>query len=335
MTPKLLIIYTGGTFGMQFSRDGKQLKDFDFLQLKESIPELNRLNVSIHTIQMAKLIDSSDMNIEYWCLLAKLIHDSYAAYDGFIILHGTDTMAYTSSILSFMLQNLSKPIVLTGALLPLGDVRNDARENLITAIEIAIMRKKGQAMFQEVVICYNNQLIRGNRATKTDSDHFNSITSPNYPPLAEIGTKIDVKHNLLWQNKQSLKVRNKIEENIFLLKLFPSMSEKMISPLLKIPLKGLVLETFGNGNTPSFPWFYHFLEKIVDKGGTVLNISQCISGTVSQGKYQASEALNNLGIIDGKDMTTEAAVTKLMYALANEPSNIKKTLSASIAGEMS
>jgi len=333
--PKLLIIYTGGTFGMQFGKDGKQLKDFDFLQLKESIPELHRLEVAITTLRMDRLIDSSDMTVSYWCQLAKLIQDNYFSYDGFIILHGTDTMAYTASMLSFMLQHLSKPVVLTGALLPLGDVRNDARENLITAVEVAIMRKEGKAVFQEVMICYDNQLIRGNRATKSDSDHFNSISSPNYPALATIGAKIDVNHSLLLASDAPLKLSHKVEENVFLLKLFPGMTAHVLRPLLSMPLKGLVIETFGNGNIPSFDWFYQFLEQMVGKGVCILNVSQCLRGTVIQGKYQASNTLDGLGVLDGKDMTTEAAMTKLMFVLANEQENIKASMESAIAGEMS
>lgn len=330
--PKLLIIHTGGTFGMRFDHKGKQLTDFDLLILKEVIPELEQLGVHFSVEYMSRLIDSSDMDILYWQQLSGLIQNDYDLYDAFIILHGTDTMSYTASALSFMLQSLSKPVILTGALLPLGSVRNDARENLITAIEIAAKQVNGKPVVQEVAICFNNKLMRGNRSTKSDSNHFDSFSSPNYPLLAEVGTEIVFNTDHLLRQAGELEVYQEMNDQVAILKLFPGMNQYVVDSLIDSPVKGIVLESFGNGNVPTTTWFEQGILKLIEKDVLILNVSQCLTGDVLQGKYQASQFLHEVGVIDGKDLITEAAITKMMHALARD--NSRELLSYSLVGEM-
>ncbi|MFK7899187.1 MAG: asparaginase [Cyclobacteriaceae bacterium] len=336
-TTSILVIYTGGTFGMQYDEDGQLKASFNFMSLEEDLPEINRLPVELSILQMPHLIDSSDMSPAYWLSLVDIIKQYQADYDAFIILHGTDTMSYTASVLSFLIQSFPKPIILTGALLPLGAVRNDARENLITSIELATTkRENGKAAIQEVVICFNNEIIRGNRSTKVNTDHFDAFESPNYPLLAESGAEIIIYDDAQLQIEPKEPVfLSGMEENVFLIRLFPGIPQNVLDGVLAMKLKGLVIETYGNGNMSSEARIKEWARELVKQGVLVVSISQCMQGTVEQGKYEASRWLDQIGVVDGKDMTAEGALTKMMIVLGNYPvENNKDYFLQSICGEI-
>ena len=334
----VLLIYTGGTIGMIQDSLSGELRPFDFKSLTKQIPELNKLDIELSSIAFQKPIDSSNMNPSIWIELSVIIKNNYKKYDGFVILHGSDTMSYTASALSFMLENLNKPVILTGSQLPIGIIRTDGKENLITAIEIAGAKEKGKTIISEVCIYFEYKLYRGNRTYKYNSDHFDAFKSPNYPSLAEAGVEIKYNKNaLIKKNKKELKVHTKIENDIAVLKLFPGINKKITSSILNAKgIKAIVLETFGAGNASTETWFINELKQTINKGIIILNITQCSEGKVIQGKYETSSQLKKIGVISGADLTFESAITKLMFLLGqkNSTKNIKKLLLCNLRGEL-
>jgi L-asparaginase len=334
----VLLIYTGGTIGMIQDIKTGQLRPFDFAHLTEQIPELKKFDTRLSAISFDKPLDSSDMSPEVWKKIAGIIEKNYAKHDGFVILHGSDTMAFTASALSFMLQNLQKPVILTGSQLPIGIIRTDGKENLITAIEIAAAKYKGKSVVREVCIYFEYRLYRGNRTHKVNAEHFNAFQSPNYPVLAEAGVHLNYNSTALFQAKHpKLEVFTALDPNIAILKLFPGITANAVHAVLQIKgLKALILETFGSGNCSTEAWFINALHHAVKSGVLIVNITQCNAGSVEQGKYETSASLENIGIISGADMTTEAAVAKLMFILGNfkTTKEIRKQMKVCLRGEM-
>ena len=313
----ILIIYTGGTIGMVKDYNSNALKAFNFSQILENIPELNQLDCSIDTISFEKPIDSSNMNTGYYVKIAEIIENHYDQYDGFVVLTGSDTMSYVSSAMSFMLENLQKPVIFTGSQLPIGYLRTDAKENLITSIEIASAYDGGQPIVSEVCLYFEYKLYRANRTTKLSSEQFEAFASMNYPPLAESGVHLQFNEDLLLKSEANkLVVRKDLVTDIIIVKLFPGISEKVIKNMLTIPnLQGVILETYGAGNAPNETWFIDLLSEAIEKGIHVVNVTQCAGGSVLMGHYETSIMLQKIGVISGKDMTLESAVAKMMYLL--------------------
>lgn len=337
--PNILLIYTGGTIGMIKDSETGALENFNFNDLLESIPELNLLDCNISSKSFSNPIDSSNMKPSNWIEIGTIIEDNYKNYDGFVILHGSDTMSYTASALSFMLENLSKPVIFTGSQLPIGDLRTDAKENLITSIQIASLVENNQPVVQEVGLYFEYKLYRANRTTKINAEHFEAFDSPNYPPLIISGVNLSINYQSLLTAKKNKKlvVHKIFEPNILLVKLFPGINKETINHLFSTPnLKGMIFETYGSGNITNEKWFLKALKTIIDKKIPVVNVTQCAGGSVDMSIYSTNVIYRNIGIISGKDISTEAAVTKLMLMLGqNIPANNFKTkFETSLRGEM-
>lgn len=336
--PYILIIYTGGTIGMIKDPKTGILKVFDFEHLTSNIPELSRLNVELKSISFENPLDSSEMNPARWIEIAQIIFDNYAVYDGFVVLHGSDTMAFTASALSFMFQNLSKPIIFTGSQLPIGTIRTDGKENLITAIEIAASSdENGIPLVQEVAIYFEYSLYRGNRTTKISATQFEAFSSPNFPELAVAGVDIAYRLPDYENQKPPLELFTAFDNRVALLKIFPGFSPMVYQSIFDFTkVKGIIIESYGSGNVPSDSSFNGLIKKYLDEGGIVLNITQCSTGAVHQGKYETSSFFSQVGVVGGSDLTTEAAVTKMMYLLGKYKTKeeIVEKLAQNLAGEM-
>lgn len=339
MKTKILLIYTGGTIGMINDSESNSLVPLDFKHLSTQVPELKNFDCQLDSYEFKTPIDSSNVNPQFWKELVDVIEDNYNKYDGFVILHGTDTMAHTASALSFMIQNTNKPIILTGSQLPIGTIRTDGKENLITSIEIAADRIAGEAVIKEICVCFGDKLFRGNRISKVNAEYFNAFSSPNYPSLADIGIHIHYKNNYFLKQKQNNIVFNKqIDCNIAILKVYPGMSLEYVESFANIKnLKALIIETYGSGNAPTDDWFIKILVKIIKKGIIIVNVTQCLGGAVDLGHYETSVRLLNIGVVSAKDMTIEAASAKLMFLLGNgyQGDALSKAFANSLSGEIS
>jgi L-asparaginase len=336
----LLIIYTGGTIGMVHDPETGSLVPIDFRYISDHVPELRKFGYDLHSVSFDPVIDSSNIDPAVWIRMAGIIEERYDEFDGFVVLHGTDTMAYSASALSFMLENLDKPVIFTGSQLPIGLLRTDGKENLITAIEIAAANENGIPSVPEVCIYFDNKLSRGNRTTKLSAEHFDAFSSPNYPFLAEVGLHLKYNRNHITSSpgKKKLIVHKTFNTNVAILKLFPGITRNLVHAIVNTSgLKGLIIETFGSGNAPTYDWFVEELMKFIDKGGIILNVTQCHGGSVEMGLYETSRHMLSAGVVSGKDITSEASVTKLMHLLGRYKSreDVVKGLTRSLAGEIS
>lgn len=337
--PRILLIYTGGTIGMLENPVTGALEAFDWEHISNFVPELERFHYDIDTVTFGPPIDSSDMEPKYWCRMVEIIAQNYEQYDGFVLLHGTDTMAFTASALSFMLENLDKPVVVTGSQLPIGQLRTDGKENLLTAIEIAAARHAdGAPVVPEVCIFFENRLLRGNRTTKINSEGFNAFRSFNYPALAHAGIHIRFEEPyILRRPTAAFRPFCQLDTHVAILTLFPGIREEVVAAVANIPgLRGLVLKTYGAGNAPRKPWLYEQLTALCQRGVVIVNTSQCATGAVDMGRYETSLRLIEAGVLNGRDMTVEAVVAKLMFLLGHETDLevVKAKMNTSLAGEV-
>ena len=315
--PKVLLIYTGGTIGMVADARSGSLHAMNLDHLEEQVPELSRMGIALETAAFERPIDSSDMHPAHWLRIASIIGDRYADFDGFVVLHGSDTMAYTASALSFLLEDLDKPVILTGSQLPLGTIRTDGKENLLTAIEIAAAKENGRPIVAEVAIYFEYSLYRGNRTVKVHAERFEAFRSPNWPVLAEAGVHIRYDRTALLPARPGpLKVHERMDDRVGVMSLFPGIRAEWAKALLAdSSLKAAVIATFGSGNGPTDAAFLNVLREARERGVVLVNTTQCVGGRVEQGRYQTSKAFVEMGVVSGYDMTMEAAVTKLMFLL--------------------
>ena len=336
----ILIIYTGGTIGMREDPVTKSLAPMKFGMLLDEIPELSKLGYTISSITFNPPIDSSNITPAIWAQLARTIQKNYTKYDGFVILHGTDTMSYTASALSYMFENLDKSIIMTGSQLPIDVLRTDGKENIITSVQIAAAKKEGKPIVPEVCIYFDSQLFRGNRTTKKDSAQFSAFASYNYPALARAGVDIVYNYERINypQNNGVLKINTTVDDRVIILKIFPGLNRHYFENILEmVDLRGVVLESYGSGNMPTTGWLLSAIKKAARRGVILMNVSQCPGGKVVMGHYETSIALQKAGVISGGDSTVEAAVTKLMFLLGQNlsPEEIKYYLSNNLKGEIS
>lgn len=337
--PSVLLIYTGGTIGMWADPSSGALKPMDLAHLEKQVPELERVKVDLEAVAFEEPIDSSDMNPEHWVRLAEIVGENYDQYDGFVVLHGSDTMAYTASALSFLLEGLNKPVILTGSQLPIGTIRTDAKENLITAIEIAAAKdEEGRAMVPEVAVYFEYGLMRGNRTVKVHAERFEAFRSPNWPALAEAGVHIKYDRSAILPHRSTkFKVHDRLNNEVAVIRLFPGIRPSWVHHALSQPgLRAAIITTFGSGNGPRDPLFISALKEATQRGVLLVNITQCVGGRVEQGKYVTSQAFQKMGMVPGADMTIEAAVTKLMFLLGMYSKNavVAEQFVLSLAGEL-
>ena len=336
----VLIIYTGGTIGMVHDAGTGSLIPIDFKHITDHVPVIRNFGFDLQAVSFDPVKDSSNIDPDVWIKLAETIEKNYDRFDGFVVLHGTDTMAYSASALSFMLENLSKPVILTGSQLPIGLPRTDGRENLITSIEIAAARQNGSPLVPEVCIYFDSELTRGNRTTKFSAEHFDAFNSPNYPPLAEAGLHIRYNTGIIRypEKAEKLKVHRTFDNNVAILKLFPGINRNFVRAVISTKnLKALIIETFGSGNAPTYKWFLDDLREFIRNGGIIYNVTQCHGGSVEMGLYETSREMLAAGVVSGKDITSEASVTKLMLLLGCCPTREKviEALGKPLAGEIS
>ncbi|WP_298651170.1 asparaginase [uncultured Proteiniphilum sp.] len=337
---KVLLIYTGGTIGMVENAETGALEPFNFSHLRSNMPEIKRLNFNVETYLFDPPIDSSDMSLSVWQQMTQVIEEHYDEYDGFVILHGTDTMAYTASVLGLMLGNLTKPVILTGSQLPIGKLRTDGKENLITALEIAADKDAaGRPIVPELCVYMQNLLMRGNRTTKINANNFSAFTSPNYPYLGEAGLNIRYNDQFILKPDYGKPVyfNYAMDPHMVILKLFPGISEEVVRAHLGIPgLKGVVLETYGTGNSPIYPWFTDLLHNAIERGIVIVNVTQCLYGGVEMHRYENGQRLEKLGVVSGYDITTEAALAKLMilFGEGRTPAEVNRLMPVSLRGEL-
>lgn len=337
---KVLLIYTGGTIGMGCNRETGALEPLNFDHLLSNFPEFALLQTDVDTYQFTPPIDSSDMSLRRWAQLVRIIADNYDKYDGFVVLHGTDTMSYTASALSFMLENLTKPVILTGSQLPIGQLRTDGKENLLTSIELAsAFGEDGRPMVPEVCIYFSGRLLRGNRSTKESADGFNAFNSFNYPHLCEAGVEFHFKpHYILKPDYTKPMIpHTAMDPNVVVFSLFPGIQENVVRHMFDAPeLRGIVMRSFGSGNAPQKPWLMRLLKDATQRGVTIVNISQCVAGFVKMGRYDTGFQLQDAGVMSGGDSTVESAITKLMFLQAQykDPRVIRNLMGRSICGEI-
>lgn len=341
MQSSVLLIYTGGTIGMMRNPETGALENFNFEHLVRHVPELRQFNLKISSRAFNPPIDSSDMSPEMWGRIVEIIHSNYDKYDGFVILHGTDTMAFTASALSFMLEGLMKPVILTGSQLPIGVLRTDGKENLLTAIEIAAAKNDdGTPVVPEVCILFHEKLMRGNRTTKISAENFNAFASNNHPTLATCGIDIQYNRHLIkpYVANTTLKPHYTMDSNIIIFSLFPGIQPEIIKKVLAAKeLKGVIFRTFGSGNAPQKEWLVDALSTATREGKVIVNVTQCSTGSVKMSLYETGRQLLDAGIISGRDMTVEAALTKLMFLFGQglSPDEVRAAMGCDIAGEIS